>query len=100
MGSGLHRVLVTEAEEGTSRHAFGATVEQAFGEVLGEAGIPFGPKDPVASLSAKLAWAKDHPEECAAAGQTARLRAEHFRWENVLARYDQIFRGIRTTAPR
>ena len=69
-------------------------------EVLGDAGIPFGPKDPVASLAAKLTWAKEHPEECAAAGQRARRRAEHFRWENVLERYDQIFRRIRTPASR
>jgi glycosyltransferase involved in cell wall biosynthesis len=68
--------------------------------VLGDAGIPFGPKDPVASLAAKLPWAKEHPEECAAAGQRARRRAEHFRWENVLERYDQIFRRIRTPASR
>jgi glycosyltransferase involved in cell wall biosynthesis len=65
-------------------------------EVLGDAGIPFGTKDPVASLSAKLEWATTHPEECAEAGRRARLRAEHFRWENVLDRYEQIFRRIRT----
>ena len=63
-------------------------------EVLGDAGIPFGPKDPIASLAAKLAWAKDHPEECAEAGRRARQRAETFRWENVLDRYDRIFRKI------
>ena len=63
-------------------------------EVLGDAGIPFGPKDPIASLAAKLAWAKDHPEECAEAGRRARQRAETFRWENVLDRYDRIFRRI------
>jgi len=69
-------------------------------EVLGDAGIPFGPKDPVSSLAAKLAWAKDHPEECAAAGQRARQRAENFRWENVLERYEQIFRRILTPVSR
>jgi glycosyltransferase involved in cell wall biosynthesis len=69
-------------------------------EVLGDAGIPFGPDHPVASLSAKLAWAKDHPEECAAAGRRARRRAEDFRWENVLERYEQIFRRIRTHSAR
>jgi N-acetylglucosaminyldiphosphoundecaprenol N-acetyl-beta-D-mannosaminyltransferase len=63
-------------------------------EVLGDAGIPFGPKDPIRSLAAKLSWAKDHPEECAEAGQRARQRAEHFRWENVLDRYERIFRKI------
>jgi glycosyltransferase involved in cell wall biosynthesis len=67
-------------------------------EVLGDAGIPFGPKDPVRSLAAKLSWAKDHPEECAEAGQRARQSAEHFRWENVLDRYDRIFRRILTPA--
>ena len=65
-------------------------------EVLGDAGIPFGPKEPVASLAGKLAWAKEHPQECAEAGRRARQRAEHFRWEKVLDRYEQIFRRIRT----
>ena len=69
-------------------------------EVLGDAGIPFGPQDPVASLAAKLAWAKDHPQECAAAGRRYRHRAESFRWENVLERYEQIFRRILDPAPR
>ena len=63
-------------------------------EVLADAGIPFGPKDPVRSLAARLSWAKEHPEECAEAGQRARQRAEHFRWEKVLDRYDRIFRKI------
>ena len=63
-------------------------------EVLGDAGIPFGPRHPVASLAGKLEWAKNHPEECAAAGRRARQRAELFRWENVLARYEEIFRRI------
>lgn len=65
-------------------------------EVLGDAGIPFGPRDPVASLAAKLAWAGAHPEECAEAGRRARERAELFRWETVLARYEEIFRRIGT----
>ena len=63
-------------------------------EVLGDAGIPFGPKDPVRSLAARLSWAKEHPEEYAEAGQRARQRAEHFRWEKVLDCYDRIFRRI------
>ena len=63
-------------------------------EVLGDAGIPFGPKDPVRSLADRLSWAKEHPEECAEAGRRARQRAEHFRWEKVLDRYDRIFRKI------
>ena len=67
-------------------------------EVLGDAGIPFGPDNPIADLSAKLTWAKDHPEECAAAGRRSRQRAENFRWENVLERYEQIFRRIRNPA--
>jgi glycosyltransferase involved in cell wall biosynthesis len=54
----------------------------------------------VASLAAKLAWAKEHPQECAAAGRRARQRAEHFRWENVLERYDRIFRKILTPTAR
>ena len=69
-------------------------------EVLGDAGIPFGPREPVASLASKLAWAKDHPEECAEAGRRARQRAEHFRWDHVLERYDGIFRKILTPANR
>jgi len=69
-------------------------------EVLGDAGIPFGPREPVASLASKLAWAKDHPEECAEAGRRARQRAEHFRWDHVLERYDEIFRKILTPANR
>ena len=63
-------------------------------EVLGDAGIPFGPEDPVRSLAEKLAWAKDHPRECAEAGREARRRAELFRWETVLARYEEIFARI------
>lgn len=63
-------------------------------EVLGDAGIPFGPDDPVDSLAAKLSWAKDHPEKCAEAGRKARARAELFRWETVLARYEDIFTRI------
>jgi len=69
-------------------------------EVLGDAGIPFGPENPVASLAAKLAWAKDHPEGCAEAGERARKRAEHFRWENVLARYETIFNTILSKSAR
>jgi N-acetylglucosaminyldiphosphoundecaprenol N-acetyl-beta-D-mannosaminyltransferase len=63
-------------------------------EVLGDAGIPFGPDEPVRSLAGKLTWAKDHPAECAAAGRRARERAETFRWETVLARYEEIFRRV------
>ncbi|MFM8458277.1 MAG: glycosyltransferase family 4 protein, partial [Chthoniobacterales bacterium] len=63
-------------------------------EVLGDAGIAFGPKDPVRSLAEKLAWAKDHAEECAAIGRKACARAEKFRWEAVLARYEEIFTEI------
>ena len=63
-------------------------------EVLGDSGIPFGPEHAVESLAEKLAWAKDHPEACAAAGRKARERAEMFRWENVLDRYGEIFARI------
>ncbi len=69
-------------------------------EVLGDAGIPFGPENPVQSLAGKLAWAKEHPAECAAAGRQARQRAEIFRWETVLECYEEIFRRIRTPAAR
>jgi len=63
-------------------------------EVLGDAGLPFGPDHPVEALAAKLAWAAANPEGCAAAGRRARERAEQFRWESVLDRYDDIFRRI------
>ena len=63
-------------------------------EVLGDAGIPFGPENPVQSLARKLAWAKENPEACAEAGRKARGRAEKFRWETVLARYEEIFGRI------
>ena len=69
-------------------------------EVVGDAGIPFGPDDPVPSLAGKLTWAKDHPAECAAIGRLARQRAETFRWETVLARYEEIFRRIQRPATR
>jgi len=63
-------------------------------EVLGDAGIPFGPEHPIRSLSEKLSWAKDNPEKCAEIERKARARAELFRWEAVLARYEEIFRRI------
>ena len=66
-------------------------------EVLGDAGIPFGPDHPVATLAAKLHWAAEDPEGCAAAGRRARQRAEQFRWEAVLDRYEEIFRRIGAT---
>lgn len=68
-------------------------------EVLGDAGIPFGPDNPVQSLAAKLEWAIKSPEECAAAGKRARARAELFRWETVLSRYEKIFTRILSSAP-
>lgn len=63
-------------------------------EVVGAAGIPFGPDRPVEALTEKLGWAADHPEGCAAAGRRARQRAEQFRWDSVLDRYEEIFRRI------
>ena len=63
-------------------------------EVVGDAGIPFGPDHPVEALAEKLGWAADHPEGCAAVGRRARQRAEQFRWESVLDRYEEIFRRI------
>ena len=65
--------------------------------MLGDAGIPFGPDHPVATLAAKLHWAAEDPEGCAAAGRRARQRAEQFRWEAVLDRYEEIFRRIGAT---
>jgi len=67
-------------------------------EVLGDTGIPFGPVNPVDTLAEKLRWATNNPEECAAAGRSARQRAEQFRWESVLDRYDEIFRRISATS--
>jgi N-acetylglucosaminyldiphosphoundecaprenol N-acetyl-beta-D-mannosaminyltransferase len=63
-------------------------------EVLGDAGVPFGPDEPVTSLADKLRWAGENPAACAENGQKARARAEEFRWENVMARYEEIFRRI------
>jgi glycosyltransferase involved in cell wall biosynthesis len=63
-------------------------------EVLGDAGIPFGPENPAGSLTAALERAKAQPAECAEAGQRARQRAELFRWETVVSRYETIFRRI------
>lgn len=63
-------------------------------EVLGDAGLPFGPEHPVESLAKVLDRAKSHPEECAEAGRKARARAELFRWETVVARYEDIFSRI------
>jgi len=65
-------------------------------EVLGDAGIPFGPGDPVNSLAEKLAWSGKHPDACAEFGRKARRRAEEFRWETVLARYEEIFGRVLT----
>lgn len=63
-------------------------------EVLGDAGIPFGADDPVRNLAAALDRAQHHPEECADAGRRARQRAESFRWEHVLERYEGIFQRL------
>lgn len=68
-------------------------------EVLGDAGIPFGPQDPVRSLAAALEEAKESPGGCVEAGHRARQRAELFRWENVVARYEEIFRRILPEPP-
>jgi glycosyltransferase involved in cell wall biosynthesis len=74
---------------------------EATREVLGDAGIPFGPAHPVEELAAKLTEAGLNPEECAAAGQRARQRAELFRWENVVQSYEDIFaRILSTPAPK
>jgi glycosyltransferase involved in cell wall biosynthesis len=63
-------------------------------EVLGDAGIAFAPHEPEVSLAAALDRASTHPDECIEAGRRARRRAEQFRWESVLARYEDIFNRI------
>ena len=63
-------------------------------EVLGDAGIPFGPQDPVGELAAKLTLAQEQPGLCDAAARRARRRAELFRWETVVRRYGEIFRQV------
>lgn len=63
-------------------------------EVVGDAGIPFGPENPEKSLAEKLAWAKDHPKECAEVGRRALERAREFSWDAVLERYEHIFDRI------
>jgi exopolysaccharide biosynthesis WecB/TagA/CpsF family protein len=68
-------------------------------EVLGDTGIPFAPDHPVENLAAKITWATHNPDAVAAEGQRIRARAELFRWENVLARYEQIFTDILPTHP-
>ena len=69
-------------------------------EVVGDAGIPFGPEHPIKSLTEKISWAQDHPEECAATGRRARERAELFRWNKVVDRYEEIFNRIRSPQPK
>ena len=63
-------------------------------EVIGDAGIPFGPDSPEKSLAEKLAWAKDHPGECDKIGKRALERAREFSWDTVLERYENIFDRI------
>jgi N-acetylglucosaminyldiphosphoundecaprenol N-acetyl-beta-D-mannosaminyltransferase len=63
-------------------------------EVLGDAGLPFGPDRPEEELAAVLQCAQDDPGLCEAAGRRARARAELFRWETVVARYEGIFDRI------
>jgi N-acetylglucosaminyldiphosphoundecaprenol N-acetyl-beta-D-mannosaminyltransferase len=63
-------------------------------EVLGDAGVPFASNDSVKNLATQIHWAQNNPEACAAAGEKVRQRAELFRWETVLARYEQIFKRI------
>lgn len=65
-------------------------------EVIDDAGIPFGPENPVDSLAEKLQRTQNHPEECAEAGRKARRRAEQFSWETVVARYEELFTHILT----
>jgi exopolysaccharide biosynthesis WecB/TagA/CpsF family protein len=63
-------------------------------EVLGDTGIPFDTEKPIENLAAKLRWAQENPGPVAAESRRIRERAELFRWETVLARYEQIFAGI------
>jgi N-acetylglucosaminyldiphosphoundecaprenol N-acetyl-beta-D-mannosaminyltransferase len=67
---------------------------EATREVMGDAGIPFGPQDPVADLAAKLTLAEQQPVLCTEASERARRRAEVFRWETVVRRYGEIFREV------
>jgi len=63
-------------------------------EVLGDSGLPFGPDRPEEALAEALQHAQANPGECAAAGRRARSRAELFRWETVVARYEGIFERV------
>ena len=63
-------------------------------EVLADTGIPFDTDHPIENLAAKLRWAQENPEPVAAEGRRIRQRAELFRWETVLARYEEIFANI------
>jgi glycosyltransferase involved in cell wall biosynthesis len=63
-------------------------------EVLADTGIPFDTDHPIENLAAKLRWAQENPESVAAEGRRIRQRAELFRWETVLTRYEEIFANI------
>lgn len=63
-------------------------------EVVGDTGIPFSAKNPVEALAEKLEFAKKFPEQCAEVGRKARVRANQFRWETVVTRYEEIFKNI------
>jgi glycosyltransferase involved in cell wall biosynthesis len=63
-------------------------------EVLADTGIPFDTENPIENLATKLRWAQENPEPVAHEGRRIRQRAELFRWETVLTRYDKIFTDI------
>ena len=65
-------------------------------EVLADTGIPFDTEHPIENLAAKLSWAQENPVPVAAEGRRIRQRAELFRWETVLTRYEEIFTDILT----
>ena len=61
-------------------------------EVLGDAGEPFDPEDPVASLAEKIGYLAGNPDRCASLGLLALARAaDTFSWDVVLEKYRRLF---------
>jgi len=61
-------------------------------EVLGDAGEPFDPEDPVASLAEKIGYLAGSPDRCASLGLLALARAaDTFSWDVVLEKYRRLF---------
>jgi glycosyltransferase involved in cell wall biosynthesis len=65
-------------------------------EVLADTGVSFDAEHPIEDLAAKLRWAQDNPDPVSTEGRRIRQRAELFRWETVLTRYEEIFTDILT----